>query len=120
MALVEPEESVGTILWVGASKSRRASRNRERRRDSRRDETRSLKDERGERLENKSWRALRDLADAASGKSHRSVTEEQEGEKKQSTNSVLRFVDPSDFVFFFQVLIPFRGDKSGIDPVPIP
>lgn len=76
-----------------------------------RDETWSLKDERGERLENKSWRASRDLADAASGKSHRSVTEEQEGEKKQSTGSVhcLRFV-PSDLVFSSPVL--FRGDKS--------
>lgn len=65
-----------------------------------RDKTRSLKDERGERLENKSWRASRDLADAASGKSHRSVTEEQEGEKKQSTGSASASSTPSTLFFF--------------------
>jgi len=78
MALVEPEESVGTILWVRARKSR----SKQRWRKKEKLETWSLKDERGERLENKSWRAPRDLADAASGKSHRSMTEEQEEEKK--------------------------------------
>lgn len=77
--------------WERAN--REAGRDREKEGETR-DETWSLKDERGERLENKSWRTPRDLADAASGKSHRSMTEEQEGEKKQSTGFGLPPRDP--------------------------
>lgn len=88
-----------------------------------RDETWSLKDEHGERLENKSWRALRDLADAASGKSHRSMTEEREGEKKQPAGfglpprTLLRR-PLLDFVFFFRVPFSF-AETNRIDPVPV-
>lgn len=61
----------------------RANREASRRSEKERyDETWSLKDERGERRAFKSWRAPRGLADTASGKSHRSVTEEQEEAKK--------------------------------------
>lgn len=121
-ALVEPEESVGTIWWVGASKSRSGQRDREKEGETR-DETWSLKDERGERLENKSWRAPRDLADAASGKSHRSMTEEQEGEKKQSTGFGLPPRDPLRrhlWLGFFEFWFFFSRRQIELIPHPVP
>lgn len=114
MALVEPEESVRTISWVGVSKSRSEQKRRKKeRRETRRG---GLKDERGERLENKSWRASRDLADTASGKSHRSVTEEQEGKKKQSTLPPLRSLR---LRFFFPRILFFFAETNRTDPVPV-
>lgn len=79
---------IGGNDFVGESEQVEKRAEIEKERETR-DATWSLKDERGERLENKSWRASRDLADTASGKSHRSVTEEQEGKKKRSTGTAL-------------------------------
>lgn len=116
MALVEPEESVGTILWVGASKSSKRAEIEEE--GETRDGTWSLKDERGERLENKSWRASRDLADAASGKSHRSVTEEQEGGKETVDRLCTASASSTPLTLFFRVLF-FFAETNRIDLVPL-
>lgn len=105
-------ESVGTILWVRERANRGASTGRERKTDV---ETRVWRTS----VEN-AWRtnhgAPRDL-DTASGKSHRSVTEEQEGGKEQSTNYELppriplrRFLWLLFFYFFiifFRVFVSF-------------
>lgn len=120
MVLVELEESVGMILWVGTRANREASRNRERRRDLRRDvefEGRAWRTP-GERLENKSWRVSRDLADVASGKSHRSVSEEREGGKETVNRLYTVSVSSTPLTLFFRVLL-FFAETNRIDPVPV-
>jgi hypothetical protein len=113
--------------WERAN--REASRNRERRRAPRRDAE----------FEGRAWRtpgeqimarSARSLADAASGKSHRSVTEEQEGEKKQSTGLWTASEHSASstpltsffllFAFFFRVLSFLFAETNRSDLVPVP
>lgn len=122
MVLVEPEESVGMILWVGARANREASRNRERGRDSRRDVE----------FEGRAWRTPGEQIMARFARSSRRGFREESSirvgrtrrgkKKKKRKETVDRLytasVSSTPLILFFRVLF-FFAETNRIDLVPV-